>query len=79
MGIILAILFITSAVFTVLYYTDSDDWLGRLSFTVITILSIIALVMCFSNPTAIDVYEGKTTLKVTYKDSVAIDSTVVFK
>lgn len=31
------------------------------------------------NPTAMDVYQGKTTLEITYKDSVAVDSTVVFK
>lgn len=30
-------------------------------------------------PTAMDVYQGKTTLEITYKDSVPIDSTVVFK
>lgn len=30
-------------------------------------------------PAAIDVYRDKTTLEVTYRDSVAIDSTVVFK
>ena len=29
--------------------------------------------------TAMDVYKGKTTLEITYKDSVAIDSVVVFK
>ena len=30
-------------------------------------------------PTAMDVYRGKTTLEITYKDSVAVDSVVVFK
>ena len=30
-------------------------------------------------PTAIDVYRGKTTLEITYRDSVAIDSVVVYK
>lgn len=30
-------------------------------------------------PTAMDVYQGKTTLEITYKDGVAIDSVVVFK
>lgn len=30
-------------------------------------------------PTAMDVYKGKTTLEITYKDGVAIDSIVVFK
>lgn len=30
-------------------------------------------------PTALDVYRGRTTLQITYKDSIAIDSVVVFK
>lgn len=30
-------------------------------------------------PTALDVYRGNTTLEITYKDSVPIDSVVVFK
>lgn len=30
-------------------------------------------------PTAMDVYQGKTTLEITYKEGVAIDSVVVFK
>lgn len=31
------------------------------------------------NPTALDVYQGKTTLEVTYKDNIPVDSVVVFK
>lgn len=31
------------------------------------------------HPTAIDVYRGKTTLEITYRDSVAVDSVVVYK
>ncbi len=30
-------------------------------------------------PSAMDVYQGKTTLEITYKDGVAVDSIVVFK
>ena len=30
-------------------------------------------------PSALDVYRGKTTLEITSRDSVAIDSTVVYK
>ena len=30
-------------------------------------------------PTALDVYKGKTTLEIVYKDSVPIDSFVVWK
>ena len=32
-----------------------------------------------NKPTAMDVYQGKTTLEITYKDGVPIDSVVVFK
>lgn len=32
-----------------------------------------------SKPTAIDVYRGKTTLEITYRDSIPVDSVVVFK
>lgn len=31
------------------------------------------------NPSAMDVYQGKTTLEITYKDGVPVDSIVVFK
>lgn len=30
-------------------------------------------------PTALDVYRGKTTLEITYRDSIPVDSVVVFK
>ena len=30
-------------------------------------------------PSAIDVYRGRTTLEVTYRDSLTVDSVVVFK
>ena len=39
---------------------------------------IYLLIVC-DKPTALDVYRGKTTLEITYRDSVAIDSTVVYK
>jgi len=32
-----------------------------------------------SKPTAMDVYQGKTTLEITYKDGAPVDSVVVFK
>ena len=30
-------------------------------------------------PSALDVYRGKTTLTITYQDTIPIDSTVIFK
>lgn len=52
---------------------------STLTVSIITLLSAIALNMELRSPTAIDVYRGKTTLEITYKDGIAIDSTVVFK
>ena len=43
---------------------------------------IIGMSLLFYNrecPSAIDVYRGKTTLEITYKDGVPINSVVVFK
>ena len=38
-----------------------------------------AILMENSKPQALDVYRGKTTLEITYRDSVAVDSVVVYK
>lgn len=46
---------------------------------IIIIVSIIRINHTFSTPTALDVYRGKTTLQITYKDSIPVDSVVVFK
>lgn len=32
-----------------------------------------------NKPKAIDVYRGKTTLEITYRDNIPVDSVVVFK
>ena len=50
------------------------DWVVGAFFGV----CIYLLIVC-DKPTSLDVYRGKTTLEITYRDSVAIDSTVVYK
>ena len=44
---------------------------------------VTGLIVCVCTPnyepTALDVYRGKTTLEITYRDSVAVDSVVVYK
>ena len=44
-------------------------------------ISGITLILFCNNaiPTSMDVYKGKTTLEITYKDGIPIDSVVVFK
>lgn len=50
-----------------------------------TIVGVVLIAVCISDevdkkyPKAIDVYRGNTTLKISYVDSVATDSVVVFK
>ena len=41
--------------------------------------AFLVMTIVKSTPTALDVYRGKTTLEITYRDSVVVDSTVVYK
>lgn len=52
-------------------------WL-TIMFSCLALSSLVSLIN-YNEPTALDVYRGKTTLEITYRDSVAIDSTVVYK
>lgn len=46
---------------------------------VYSFLVFILSLSCIYKPSAMDVYRGKTTLEITYKDKVPVDSTVVWK
>ena len=46
---------------------------------VYSFLVFILSLSCVCKPSAIDVYRGKTTLEITYKNRVPIDSTVVWE
>ena len=57
---------------------------GLCSMIIGVIMGIMAIVVKEheekrTTPTTLDVYRGKTTLEITYRDSMAIDSTVVYK
>ena len=43
------------------------------------IISICYFADISNIPSAIDVYRGKTTLEITYRDSIPVDSVVVYK
>ena len=47
-------------------------------FIALSVYGIIGFIN-WNKPTAMDVYRGRTTLEITYKDSVATDTVVVFK
>ena len=42
-------------------------------------ISMCCVAIFIKQPTALDVYRGKTELQITYKGTVPIDSVVVFK
>lgn len=53
-----------------------------------TIFIVVGIIICFcviapsksnDKPSALDVYQGKTTLEITYRDSIPVDSVVVYK
>lgn len=63
---------------------SSTKWLshacGFSSIIGITLLFAgVIVVFILKKPTALDVYQGKTTLEITYRDSIPVDSVVVWK
>ena len=73
---------IITVAFIVLYAVNEDKY----GATFLCTLVISVGVLCISKginksvtPQAIDVYRGKTALKITYKDSIPVDTVVVFK
>ena len=84
MSLYLALLIVSITVLAlILLYTKTEDEdLSKVLLTIIfscLALGSILSIRNYNEPTALDVYRGKTTLEITYRDSVAIDSTVVYK
>ena len=57
----------------------NDKPLVFISFFLYTLLVFFLSISYINKPKAIDVYRNKTTLEITYKDRVPVDSTVVWK
>ena len=78
--IILAVtLFVMTFMAIILSAYSNAYTVSILIVSIITFISAVFTTIELRNPTAIDVYRGKTTLEVTYKNGVPIDSAVVFK
>ena len=82
--IILASAFAIMAVFGMIYCESecvNNDVYGSITLTigVIAFISSIFTIKEVQIPSAIDVYRGKTTLEITYKGGIPIDTVVVFK
>ena len=79
--IIFGLIYVISLICNIVSNNKDDRFLTALVLTVSAII-FVGLYSSYKNintPTAKDVYEGKTTLEITYRDSIPIDSVVVFK
>ena len=65
----------------IINYIVSDEHPGTYCGTILACIGsvLIVAIRYEANPSAMDVYQGKTTLEITYKDGVPVDSVVVFK
>ena len=77
--IVLGVLIILALVWNI--FDRTETIVSALFIIVLTFLFTVCLDSYFHRdvPTAIDVYNNKTTLQITYEDSIPIDSIVVFK
>lgn len=78
------VILLICAISCVLVFTDEcEDTIMRkieeLSIICMISISIIFILFSTLKPTAMDVYQDKTTLEITYKDGVPVDSVVVWK
>lgn len=79
-GVILVFFSLIAFIFSGTMIADDDTCDGGVaSFISLILFAAGTLIIHVGKPAAIDVYRGKTTLQITYKNNVPIDSTVVYK
>lgn len=85
MEIFLKIILLIEFLFTTIIVFTSNDKVAKVCFEILkgTVVALFTFSVCnliiTNSPQAIDVYRGITTLEITYKDSIPVDSVVVFK
>lgn len=60
-------------------YEDRSSIIYTALAIILGCISMCCVAIIIKQPTALDVYKGKTELQITYKGTVPIDSIVVFK
>ena len=63
----------------ILIYTNHIGGVIALGVAYPAVVTIFLLIYINGEPKAIDVYRNKTSLEITYKEGIPIDTTVVFK
>lgn len=79
------IVLVLSCVAFLIWNITTNDKTDRYFSGLLLIISTFIFTICLDSylnrdtPSAINVYRGKTTLEITYRDSIPVDSVVVFK
>ena len=68
---------LTILICSILLNSDKDFII--LISTILTFIIFVLVIVYMTEPRAINVYRGNTTLEITYKNGIPIDSTVVWK
>lgn len=76
---ILSLVMLIIGIYDSIKYDNSSINVISFFLCIFILIILIATLSLKEKPKAIDVYRGKTTLEITYKDGIAVDSTVVFK
>ena len=81
--LIIGMLYIAVGLLIILAYLsleryDNIGWTIALTLIIAGILNII-IHHATEAPSALDVYKGKTVLKITYEDKVPVDTVVIYK
>lgn len=75
--------FILAFTFFIIGVSDDDNESAFSTSVVVStiIFLVIIIIVCLEDkePKALDVYQGRTTLEITYRNSIPVDSVVVFK
>lgn len=79
----MCIFILLSAVLVILILNLFDNYIDKndayVSNILLSIISFICVIYIANQPTALDVYKGKTELEITYKGNIPVDSVVVYK
>lgn len=79
----MCIFILLSAILVILILNLFDNYIDKNDAYVINVLfsiiSFICVIYIANQPTALDVYKGKTELEITYKGDIPVDSVVVYK
>lgn len=82
--LIIGILYMVVGLLIILIYLfleryNNIGWTIALTLNMVGMLNVIIYNYAIKAPSALDVYKGKTVLKITYEDKVPVDTVVIYK